>query len=413
MPGLLNDLSKQDTWQEYLAYKRELAQLTKREEAELHEFVESQAWQPVVERLLAPGGRLGVPEKLLINKIGKSSKRVVYSYSAEEQQVLKVLAWLLYHFDDAHHPQCYSFRRGFGAHRAIRKLTSLANIDSLYCYKLDIQDYFNSIDVERLLPILAEVFGADTQLFRFFAGFLQTDEAAFEGSLIHEKRGAMAGTPTAPFLANLYLGEMDRILAARAEAYARYSDDIIIFAKSAEAVEELRQLAGELLASYSLRINPAKEQSSTPGEAWEFLGIAYQQGCIDLSQATQRKLKGKISRKARALRRWMLRKDASPERATAAMIRSMNRKLFERGTAHELTWSRWFFPLINTSKSLAGIDAYLQQELRTIATGRHSKTNYRLRYDTLKELGYRSLVHEYYQYLAQCKEQRARGSSDI
>jgi len=419
----LNKLSQQDTWQDYYVYKCEFAQLTRREETELREFVESQAWLPIVEKLLAPEGRLGVPEKRLINKLGKATKRVVYSFAVGEQQVLKVLAWLLYYYDDAQPPECYSFRRGYGAHKAIRRLTSLPNIDSLYCYKLDIQDYFNSIDVAKLLPILAEVFADDKPLYSFFKGLLTADEAVLDGKVIHEKRGAMAGTPTAPFLANLYLREMDHVLATKAAAYARYSDDIIIFAESAERRDELRVLAREMLAGYGLKPNPAKEHCSAPGEVWEFLGFAYQQGVIDLSEATQRKLKGKISRKARALRRWMKRKDASPERTIAAMIRSMNRKFYgedrktgaqgaqrqyapgeltpqfsEQGSSHELTWSRWFFPLINTSVSLARIDAYLQQELRTIATGRHSKTNYKLRYQSLKELGYRSLVNEYYRF---------------
>jgi hypothetical protein len=33
-----------------------------------------------------------------------------------------------------------------------------------------------------------------------------------------------------------------------------------------------------------------------------------------------------------------------------------------------------------------------------VATGRHNKANYRVRYSTLKRLGYRSLVHEYFGY---------------
>lgn len=60
------------------------------------------------------------------------------------------------------------------------------------------------------------------------------------------------------------------------------------------------------------------------------------------------------------------------------------------------TWSRWFFPNLTTAKGLAEIDACMQQYIRYAATGRHSKSNYRIRYDTLKEWGYRSLVHEYY-----------------
>jgi hypothetical protein len=404
LKSLIEKLIEYETWQDYLTHKCAQGQLTGCEEAELRDFVESRAWLEVAERLQTSDGKLSIPEKRLINKLGKSSKRVVYSFTDNEQQVLKVLAWLLYAYDEAQPPHCYSFRRGYGAHRAIRQLTSLPRIDSLYCYKLDIQDYFNSINTEMLLPILGEVFSEDTRLYNFFKELLTADEAIFQGEHLSEKRGAMAGTPTAPFLANLYLKEMDCELAARAAAYARYSDDIIIFAESPRQLAELSQRANELLAEHGLKSNPQKERYSAPGEAWEFLGISYQQGVIDLSEATQNKLKGKIHRKARALRRWMLRKDATWERATAAMIRSVNRKFFEGGSTHELTWSRWFFPLINTSKSLAAIDAYLQQELRTIPTGKHTKKNYGLRYQTLKELGYRSLVHEYYEYGEQKKE---------
>jgi hypothetical protein len=219
----------------------------------------------------------------------------------------------------------------------------------------------------------------------------------------------MAGTPVAPFLANLYLREMDEHLAGKAVAYARYSDDIIMFAKSYEQIFELKAMAHDELHNFGLAVNPNKEYLSAPGELWEFLGVSYCKCKIDLSRATQQKLKGKIRRKARALRRWMLRKDAEPSRAIAAMIRSMNRKFFERGSAHELTWSRWFFPLITASDSLAKLDAYLQQELRSIPTGRHRKGNYKLSYAQLKKLGYRSLVHEYYRF----RKQRELASLEI
>ena len=34
--------------------------------------------------------------------------------------------------------------------------------------------------------------------------------------------------------------------------------------------------------------------------------------------------------------------------------------------------------------------------LRYLASGKHNKANYRVRYEKLKSLGYKSLVHEYY-----------------
>ena len=55
------------------------------------------------------------------------------------------------------------------------------------------------------------------------------------------------------------------------------------------------------------------------------------------------------------------------------------------------------FPVINCANGLQIIDHYLQQSVRALATGKHNKANYRITYSKLKELGYRSLVHEYYE----------------
>ena len=73
-----------------------------------------------------------------------------------------------------------------------------------------------------------------------------------------------------------------------------------------------------------------------------------------------------------------------------------NRKLFESPGDHELSWSRWFFPVIGTDESLKEIDRYAQDCLRYLLSGKRTKGRYGIRYDDLKQLGYRSLVHAYY-----------------
>ena len=42
------------------------------------------------------------------------------------------------------------------------------------------------------------------------------------------------------------------------------------------------------------------------------------------------------------------------------------------------------------------IDHYLQQCIRVLSTGKHNKANYKVEYDELKALGYKTLVHEFY-----------------
>jgi hypothetical protein len=354
-------------------------------------FIAAKSYRDVVAGIRR-GNRFPAPERRLINKFGSDKKRVVYSFPEAHTNVLKLLAHLLYRYDSKQPPGCYSFRQGTGAHQAIRRLVRTPGIGTLWCYKTDVHDYFNSIDVQLLLPILAEVIDDDPELYSFLAGLLSGDD--FET----EPGGVMPGVPVAPFFANLYLGELDRHFVSAGQPYARYSDDIIVFAASQEQVLESKAWIHTWLAEHGLAVNPDKEYVTAPGEPWEFLGISYCQGQLDLSQATRNKLKGKIRRKARKLRRWMLRNDAEPERAIRAVIRTYNRKFFDVSGTDELNWSRWFFPLLTRADSLHEMDEYLQQYLRWIPTGKHRAANYRTSYESLNALGYRTLVNDDHRY---------------
>ena len=52
--------------------------------------------------------------------------------------------------------------------------------------------------------------------------------------------------------------------------------------------------------------------------------------------------------------------------------------------------------LLREPRALRELDHYIQQNIRYLTTGRHTKANYNLRYEAMQELGYRSLVGEYY-----------------
>ena len=80
------------------------------------------------------------------------------------------------------------------------------------------------------------------------------------------------------------------------------------------------------------------------------------------------------------------------------LVNRFNRKFFEGDDAETLSWSRWFFPIVNQVDGLREIDHYLQQYVRYLGTGRHCKANYKTDYAQLKRLGYRSLVNEFYKF---------------
>ena len=417
--SVFEKLSDASVWGDYLAYKINGRHLTRSEESDLRKYIDNREYLPVLETVVN-GERLPIPEKKLIRKMRTDKKRTVYIYPRAFNYVLKLMTFLLLReYDGCFSDTLYSFRVKTGVNKAMRNIMSVPGLADKYTYKVDISNYFNSIPVERMLKKLKELTADnDREIFELLQRLLISDEVLDGDRLVHESKGVMAGTPFAVFLANVYLRDMDNTLAGDGKAtgsadendgvkgadnrlpdviYARYSDDIIVIADTAGARDEAAGLVRRILAENGLTVNPSKEQYSSPGEPWSFLGIGYENGTIDISDVSKDKLKSKMRRKARAIKRWQVRKGASREQAVKAYIRAMNRKFFDPDSSHELTWSRWYFPVINTDRTLHELDAYMQHWIRYLATDGHKKSSYKYKYEDMKKLGYISLVHEYWQ----------------
>ncbi|MCI8693778.1 MAG: hypothetical protein HFH91_13825 [Lachnospiraceae bacterium] len=315
-------------WQEFLDYKAERQQLYPEEEKELREFVERRAYLPLCEAWERGEYPAQYPVKKEINKQGVRKKRIVYTFPGDEGVFLKFVAFQLYAFDGHFCENCYAFRRRFGVRDAIRRIRHLPGLEEKYCLKADISDYFNSIPVEKLLERLFFVREADPKLYALFERILGREEVWEEGRLVAGRHGAMAGIPLSPFFANVYLGEADAFFQERDIPYFRYSDDILIFADTERELSERQEQLYGMLEGLGLSLNPRKVQVRGPGEAWEFLGFCYRKGEIDLSDATLRKMKAKVRRKAEALRRWQRKKGLGADKAAIGLIHAMNRKFY-------------------------------------------------------------------------------------
>ncbi len=395
--SLLDRLSDEACWKAFYEYKTSLC-CPKAFARELQGFVERQGYRPVCEAM-ARGERFPLPRKSVISKMGTARKRTVYTYPPAENTVLKLLTHLLLRrYDGLYADGLYSFRPGRTAKDAIRRLRRTPGIDEMYWYKVDIHDYFNSIPVPRLKPMLEEVTRDDPRLCAFLCALLEEPCVLDGGRETAEPKGIMAGTPLSAFYADLYLAEMDRRFEALGVPYARYSDDVIVFARTRAEAEAHAAFLRAFLTERGLAVNPDKESFGGPGEGWTFLGFFCRGGTVDIAPATVTKLKQKMRRKARALQRWQKRNGAGGERAAAAFLRIFNRKLLEGPADNELTWSRWFFSVINTDAALHVIDAYAQDCVRFLLSGARTKARFRVKYEDMKKLGYRSLVHAYHAF---------------
>lgn len=394
--SIIAEIKQQKNWEDFLEYKESNRHLPKTEKEGIQKFIAEARYMHYAGLMEQGHFPASFPNKKIINKMGTDKKRIVYSFETEKNIVLKFIAYRLWAYDDYFSGNCYAFRKGYGVRDAVRRIRRCRKLRMKYCFKADISNYFNSIPTEQLLERLTFVKERDPDLYRIFAAILNEKRVWENGNLIFEEHGAMAGTPLAPFFANVYLAGMDRCYEEKQIPYFRYSDDILIFVDTKEELARCQAEFYQRIEEEKLAVNEAKVCVRAPGEILEFLGFSFDAGKVDLSESTKRKIKGKIKRKAEALRRWQRKKKLSSDKAAIGFIRAMNHKFYGEEKDDDFTWNRWFFPNLTESAGLKEIDAYMQEYIRYSVTGRHYKGNYRISYEQMKKWGYRSLVHEYY-----------------
>jgi len=397
MNDIFKDLCDRDAWEEFYGHKM-------RKEGEnspflqrLRAYIDREAYLADAERLKA-GNAFPEPVKKEIGKTASTKKRTVFTFPEPYGTLLKFIARRLKRYDRIFAPNLYSFRLYRDVKDAWAYIRRIWNLDRKYVYKVDISDYFRSVEPALLLPRLKQVLQDDEGLYRLLEELLLCPNAVENGLSKPCKKGILPGVPTSAFLANLFLDELDHAFFRDRIPYLRYSDDIIVFSDSAEEAERHARRIKGFLKEKGLKVNGDKEIFTPPGKPWDFLGFSYDGGIIDVSPVAFEKLKGKMRRKCRALERWADRKGVPGSYAAKAFVNRFRAKMFENPVAGELTWARWYFPVITTDRTLKRIDAYAVDTVRFLATGKRSKKRFDLRYDAVKGMGYRSLVNEYYRF---------------
>ena len=263
MESILAQLTRQETWEEFLSYRLLKGRFTWHEFDEADRFVEQKAYLHLAQKI-AHGEGLGIPKKKIVNKMGTGKKRVVYSFAPDEMVMLKLIAFKLYAYDEHFSPNCYAFRRGIKASDAIFRIRRAIGDRRMWAYKLDIHDYFNSISIEILLPMLAEMMADDPLLYHFFEKMLTDNRVVSGGETILENHGVMAGIPTAPFLADVYLKEVDQFLDIVINDYEQFLNIINNLEKEkADLLGEIMSLKQELRNS-KMNMEVAKESNDVP-----------------------------------------------------------------------------------------------------------------------------------------------------
>jgi RNA-directed DNA polymerase len=397
----LHKLHNKDYWIEVYQFF-ETRSFRQKEKLEIYKnIIDLNLHTKIANDVLAGNYLFKTPKKLVVNKLQTGKKKTVYLFEYQDDFLLKVINRILTEeFAFLISPACHSFQKQKGAKTAFRYLVSDIEIDKKYCLKTDIHNFFNSIQVDDFIENLPVEIKSDTLLFNLIKQILCNHKAFLtDGQIISEQKGLMAGCPLSPFLSNIYLHELDDLFTSKKITYTRYSDDIVIF-DEISSINEHKIAIETYLANKKLQLNHSKTMVSEPGELSVFLGFSYKLGQIDLSTISVEKMKGKVKRLSRSYLRWIRKKKIDEIESLAHFIARLNRKLYGiDARENDLCWAHWFFPVINTSKSLEYLDNYIQQRLRYSITGKFSKLNYKkVPYKKLSDCGYIPLKSAFFAF---------------
>ena len=384
--------------EDFLAYKSRSISCPEEELGLMRAYLLSERCTDDIRRLMAGDFFLEPPLQVARRRSRSGKKRLVYSFRSENKTLLRLMTFVLHDYDGLFSDGLYSFRIKRRAVDLIYRLKSTPGLEKKYILKTDVQSFGENVDGEILISQVERLFAHDPRFLAFLKWLLRwRTYRTRNGEVRHDGPALMSGMPLTTFLENVYLMDLDRIFEERGALYGRYADDIILYADTEEQLQEFRRILTDEMERKRLPLHPEKTMLLPPGSPVEVLGMKMTGRRVDIADSSLLKLKWKLRKAANRVMRRKKKYGLSDEEAMRLMILIANRKFFGGiPDRHELNWCRWILPVLTETAGLKKLDAAIQNNIRYVGSGKKSNARYRVRFDQLHALGYRSLINVYY-----------------
>jgi len=223
-------------------------------------------------------------------------------------------------FERWHIADTYACRRGRGREAALRRAEHYASRHGWFL-KLDVEKYFDSIPHPPLLADVARRF-RDRRVVTLWRQIV-------EGYATKPGRGLPIGALTSQYLANFYLGRVDRLAkeSLRVRGYTRYMDDMALWGDREELKSARVEVERVLHDELGLRLKPTWHLQPT-ARGMDFLGYRVFPYGSRLARSSRRRFLSRWAWGERARERGEISDDGAQRKALAlcAFVRVARRE---------------------------------------------------------------------------------------
>jgi len=168
----------------------------------------------------------------------------------------------------------YGFRPDRGCKDALGRVDRLLKRGYRYTVDVDLKSYFDTIPHDKLLDEVRK-YVADGRVLRLVEAFLKADILDGLRAWTPES-GAPQGAVISPLLSNLYLNDLDHLMACEGYEMTRYADDLVIQCHTPEEAERALAIVQAWTAQRGLTLHPTKTNIvDAETDGFEFLGYRF------------------------------------------------------------------------------------------------------------------------------------------
>jgi len=191
----------------------------------------------------------------------------------------------------------YGYRPGKGPHKAIRRAEHHLRYGGMqWAVHRDIDNFFDSLNHDRLLSQFSDLVKGDTRLIELVALWCRMGLVEKDGRWRNVQAGVRQGHIISPLLANLYLHPLDEFVTQHTWGWVRYADDFLLQCKSQEEAVDADKAVIDFLANpLGLKVNTDNNAISHIDQGFTFLGVHFQGEKRQIATSKIEKMKRKIA----------------------------------------------------------------------------------------------------------------------